>query len=230
MIGKVPGKVQPLHWTGSGVLSPVDRITEVFCGLLMVLASTLLVGQDGTGGPEKVHTLLRAGLGGNLAWGIIDGVLYLMTQRFERGRQARLVAAVREADGDVESRAALGEAIAPALVASMTNAEAAHLFGALRAMAGRTGPVRAHLTRGDFVGALACFCLCVGCALPAVVPFALLETPAVALRVSNGVSLASLFALGVLWAKVIGARPLASGLGLLLLGAALVALQIAFGG
>jgi hypothetical protein len=104
------------------------------------------------------------------------------------------------------------------------------VFETLRAQAGRTNPVDPRLTRQDFVGALGCFCLCVVCALPAVLPFEVFDAPRIALRVSNGVSLASLFALGVVWAGQIGARRLLTGFGLLLLGAALVGVQIVFGG
>jgi hypothetical protein len=226
MIGTGPGP----HPIAAGVLSPVDRITEVFCGLLMVLAVTLVVGQDVATGREGVQTLLRVALGGNLAWGIIDGVVYLMSRRFERGRQARLVAALRSAGDDAARRAALHEAIDPALVDPMTTVEAGRVFETLRAQAGRTNPVDPRLTRQDFVGALGCFCLCVVCALPAVLPFEVFDAPRIALRVSNGVSLASLFALGVVWAGQIGARRLLTGFGLLLLGAALVGVQIVFGG
>jgi len=225
MIRKTP----LLHATSGGVLSPADRVTEIFGGLLMVLAVTLVAGID-SGGPASVQALLRAALGGNFAWGIIDGVLYLMAQRFGRARQARLVAAVRDARDDGAIRAALREAIAPELVAPMTEAEAARIFSMVHALAARLAPVPRGLTRRDLVGAFGCFCLCVGCALPAIVPFVLFDSPVIALRVSNGVSLASLFALGTVWADQIDASRLLTGFGLLLLGAALVGLQIALGG
>jgi VIT1/CCC1 family predicted Fe2+/Mn2+ transporter len=227
MIGKGGPAHHPIL---GGVLSPVDRTIEVFCGLLMVLAVTLLVGHDVVAGREGVHALLRAALGGNLAWGIIDGVLYLMSQRYERGRQARLVAAVRDARDEGAIRNALDHVLNREMVAAMTAVEASSVFSTLFLLADRLVPVPPRLTRRDLVGALGCFCLCFGCALPAVLPFTLFDEPVVALRVSNAVSLASLFALGVVWATVIGARRLLTGFGLLLLGASLVGLQIAFGG
>jgi len=113
MIGKGGPAHHPIL---GGVLSPVDRTIEVFCGLLMVLAVTLLVGHDVVAGREGVHALLRAALGGNLAWGIIDGVLYLMSQRYERGRQARLVAAVRDARDEGAIRNALDHVLNRGLV------------------------------------------------------------------------------------------------------------------
>ena len=218
------------HPTFGDALSPVDRVTEIFCGLVMVLTVTLLAGRDIPSGHEGVNALLRAALGGNIAWGFIDGVVYLMTQRYERERQARLLAAVRAATDDQAIRAALDEAVDPELVAPMCADEASRAFSALHALAARMAPPPAGLKRRDLIGALACFCLCVGSALPAALPFMLFDAPLVALRVSNGVLLASLFVLGIVWAKLIGARPLLTGFGLSLVGAALVGITVALGG
>jgi VIT1/CCC1 family predicted Fe2+/Mn2+ transporter len=211
-------------------LGPVERLTEVFCGLVMVLTFTLVAGLHAPEGREGMAALLRAALGCNVAWGIIDGVVYLMGQRFARQRQAQLVAAVRDAADQTSMRAVLREAVEAELVAPMTPREAARVFSIVRTLAGRLPPVRPGLTRRDLYGAVSCFALCVGCALPAAVPFLLLDTPRVALRVSNAILLASLFALGMVWGRQIGGRPLATGLGLLVLGAAMVGIAVAFGG
>jgi hypothetical protein len=211
-------------------LSPVDRITEIFCGLVMVLTVTLLAGKDVANGPEGVHTLLRAALGGNLVWGIIDGVVYLMNQRYTRARQARLTAAVRDTSDESDIKRALDEVVDPEMVAPMTAQEASQVFSTLHLLAGRLDPARPRLTRRDLAGAFACFCLCFGSALPAMVPFLIFDAPMKALRVSNAILLASLFVLGAIWAKEIGARPLLTGLALLLVGGALVGLQAALGG
>jgi hypothetical protein len=157
----------------AGYLSPVEHVTEVFCGLVMVLTFTLVAGHHVAEGREGTAALLRAALGCNFAWGIIDGVVYLMNRRYEHRRR---------------------------------------------------------FDRRDLFGASLCFLICVGTALPAAVPFLLFDTPAVALRVSNGILLASLFALGTVWARFVGASRLATGLLFLLLGFAMVAIAIVFGG
>jgi hypothetical protein len=211
-------------------LDPVDRLTEIFSGLVMVLAVTLLAGHDVASGPAGVRSLLRAALGGNFAWGIIDGVVYLMTQRYQRRLRAQQVAAVRGSSDDAATRASVEKVIDRQLVAPMTPDETSRVFSTLHLLAGRLKPVSPHLRRDDLLGALACCCLCVGSALPAAVPFLIFDEPMVALRVSNGVSLASLFVHGMIWGKQIGSSRLLTGLGLLLLGAALVGLQLAFGG
>jgi hypothetical protein len=212
-------------------LTPGDRFTEIFCGLIMVLTVTLVAGRDVALAGRGVQDLLRAAIGGNVAWGIIDGVVYLINRRFERARQVRLVAAVRAAADEGSVRASLRDTFDPALVAAMTPAEASQMFATLHDVAGRLDPAaHAHLTKHDFVGAVGCGLLCIGSALPAILPFLLIERPAVALRVSNAVLLASLFVLGAMWAKDLGAGRVKTGLVLLLIGAAMVAVAVAFGG
>ena len=58
------------------VLDPIDRISEVLFGLIMVLTFTgsLSVAESGR---DDVRTMLIGALGCNLAWGIIDAMLYL---------------------------------------------------------------------------------------------------------------------------------------------------------
>ncbi len=58
------------------VLDPVERVSEVLFGLIMVLTFTgsLSVAKAGR---DDIRTMLIGALGCNIAWGIIDGVLYL---------------------------------------------------------------------------------------------------------------------------------------------------------
>ena len=48
-------------------------------------------------GREDIRTMLIGALGCNLAWGIIDGGMYIMGALLERGRHARLLSAIRAA-------------------------------------------------------------------------------------------------------------------------------------
>ena len=64
-------------------------------GLIMVLTFTgsLSVAEAG---PSDVRTMLIGALGCNIAWGIIDAVLYLMGCLAEKGTQPDVYRAVRE--------------------------------------------------------------------------------------------------------------------------------------
>ena len=76
------------------ILDPAERLAEVLFGLIMVLTLTgsLSVAEAGR---ADVRTLLIAALGCNLAWGIIDAVLYLMGRLAETARSFTLLQAVR---------------------------------------------------------------------------------------------------------------------------------------
>jgi hypothetical protein len=77
-------------------LDPIDRVSEVLFGLIMVLTFTgsLSVYEAGR---EDIRTMLAAAVGCNLAWGIIDAVFYLMGCLAEKSHGLLTLRAVREA-------------------------------------------------------------------------------------------------------------------------------------
>src|SRR3954467_9923935 len=78
------------------VLDPVQRVSEVLFGLIMVLTFTgsLSVAEAGR---EDVRAMLIAALGCNLAWGLIDAVLYLLGCLAEKSRNLITFRAIRKA-------------------------------------------------------------------------------------------------------------------------------------
>src|SRR5512134_1552076 len=96
------------------VLDPIDRVSEVLFGLIMVLTFTgsLSVAEAGR---EDVRTMLIGALGCNLAWGIIDAILYLMGCMSEHGQKIRIVSAVRKAAGAEEAHRVIAEALPPVI-------------------------------------------------------------------------------------------------------------------
>src|SRR4249920_1523920 len=85
-------------------LDPASRMGEILFGLIMVLSVTLTAGLNVSAGKEGVHQLLVAALGCNIAWGIIDGIMYVMNCMAERSVRGRLV---REIQGASDSQSAL---------------------------------------------------------------------------------------------------------------------------
>ena len=61
------------------ILDPMDRISEVLFGLIMALTFTCTLGVA-IADNIQVRTMLIGALGCNLAWGIIDGGVYLMAR------------------------------------------------------------------------------------------------------------------------------------------------------
>ena len=72
-------------------LDPSERLGEILFGVIMVLTVTLTAGLTADGGREGVHELLLAAIGCNIAWGFIDGIMYVMSCVTERAAKARLI-------------------------------------------------------------------------------------------------------------------------------------------
>jgi hypothetical protein len=66
------------------VLNPVDRVSEMLFGLLMALTFVGAV-SAAESGDEQIRTLFTTSLGCNLAWGLVDAVMYLIRTITERG-------------------------------------------------------------------------------------------------------------------------------------------------
>jgi VIT1/CCC1 family predicted Fe2+/Mn2+ transporter len=67
------------------VLDPIDRVSEVIFGVLMAMTfiGAVNVGTDHL----EVRTALAAALGCNVAWGLVDGIMYVVAQLTERTRE-----------------------------------------------------------------------------------------------------------------------------------------------
>ena len=78
------------------ILDPIDRISELLFGLFMVLSftGTLSVIDSGR---DDVRDMLVAAIGCNLAWGFVDGVMFVLRNLVARARKAALLRAVRQA-------------------------------------------------------------------------------------------------------------------------------------
>src|SRR6476619_1930623 len=100
------------HRSTRRVLDPIDRVSEVLFGLIMVLTFTgsLSVAEAGR---EDVRTMLVGALGCNLAWGVIYAVFYLMVCLAEKGRSLLTYRAVREATDPERAQRLLAGALPP---------------------------------------------------------------------------------------------------------------------
>ena len=91
-------------------------------------------------------------------------------------------------------------------------------------------PSAPGLTRRDWLSALAVFLLVFLSTFPVVLPFLLFRNVQVAIRVSNLVAIAMLFAAGYLLARHGGYHPWRTGVSMVVLGVALVAITVGLGG
>jgi len=212
-------------------LDPATSLGEVLFGLIMTLTFTLgaglIIEEEGR---EGARQLLIATIGCNIAWGIIDGALYLAGQLFDRGRLRKLTEIVRGTSDDAKASAVVADELDDLLENVTTDAERSSLYGRIVTNI-RSSPARAgRITKADMLGALASFWLVFLASLPAAIPFLLIDDAMLALRVSNAVLLALLFFTGYRWAHYTLGKAWLVGLCFLIGGIAMVWTAIMLGG
>ena len=211
-------------------LDPGSRLGEILFGLIMVLTITLAAGLTVTEDKAGVRELLLAAIGCNVAWGIIDAVLYLMNCLTVRRGRVRLVEAVKRAPDQDAALALIKSEVEPDLQAMLDDEDAnAFSLSALKYIA-RARASRVSLRREDFYGAIACFWLVFVACFPAAVPFFIFSQPHFALRVSNFLLIALLFLVGQKWARYAGVNRLLAGSVMVAIGLTLVGVAILLGG
>lgn len=209
------------------VLEPAERVAEVLFGLIMVLTFTgsLSVAEAGR---DDVRTMLIGALGCNLAWGIIDGVLYLMGCLAEKGRGLQTLHAVRRSNDPQIARQAIAAALPTPLASILSQAEIESMRVRLQQLP--EPPTRARLDRRDWRGALGVFLLVFLSTLPVAVPFLVMGNAESAMRISNAIAVVMLFFAGAAYGRCIGRRPWRLGIAMVGLGSLLVSLTMALGG
>jgi hypothetical protein len=209
------------------VLNPAERVSEVLFGLIMVLTFTgsLSVAEAGR---DDVRTMLIGALGCNLAWGIIDGVLYLMGGLAEKGRDLQMLHAVRRAADPRAARRALADTLPETVASILREDELDSMRARLQQLP--EPPLRARLSPRDWRGALAIFLLVFLSTLPVAVPFLVMANAGPAMRVSNAIAVGMLFFAGAAYGRCIGRRPWVLGIAMVALGSSLVSLTMALGG
>jgi hypothetical protein len=208
-------------------LEPMDRISEVLFGLIMVLTYTSTLSVL-TADRIQIRTMLIGALGCNLAWGIIDAGMYLMARLHEQGRNILTMRAARQASNPDGARRAIADALPPLLAAALQQEHLESIRQKLRQLP--EPPPRPFLTKKDWVGAVAVCLLVFLSTFPVTIPFMLIGDARLALRVSNVVAIVMLFMCGYLFGQHAGLRPWATGLSSVAIGGVLVAVAIALGG
>lgn len=209
-------------------LDPAGRLGEILFGLIMALG---IIGAVRLGVEDLSNrTMFIAILGCNLAWAVVDGVMFVLVALFEQGRRYRIARRIQAGGSDEEALGLIHQELGGSL-GRLSSPEALRLFygDVLKTVRG-AGPLRASVSRTDLLGGIASAFVILVATAPILVPYLVIRTPLVAVRASEGVAVALLFFLGVWWGRVVGANPFMTGSILTLIGGALVAVTIFLGG
>jgi hypothetical protein len=210
-----------------GFLDPMDRISEVLFAVIMALTFTCTLAV-GTAGRLEVRTMLLGALGCNLAWGIIDACLHLMTRVNEEAGKAAMLREIRGAPNNGAVRSILADNLHPVLASTFSDKQLDSTRRSLRQSPALPG--RAPLTRNDAFGAIGVCLLCFLSTLPIALPFLFVSDARLALRISNGVAAIMLLFCGYVYGYRSGLAPWATALAMVVFGGAMIGIAIALGG
>ncbi len=160
------------------VLDPYDRLSEILFGLIMVLTFTCSVSVSDLA-PGDIKVMLIGALGCNVAWGIIDGFLYLMACMADKGRGLKIYRAVRATSDPKVAQELIAGEMPPLLASVMQPAEFASLHHRLKQLP--EPPKIIRLTKSEWLGFLGVFLLVFLSTFPPVLPFIFMKDVGAAL-------------------------------------------------
>jgi hypothetical protein len=213
--------------TREPVLDTVDRVSELCFGLFMALTFVGTVSAV-TAGEDAGRKMLYTALGCNLAWGLADGVMFLVRTLTNRGRRLTLALTVKNEPDSATGVRALRDALPKSMKTLVADTELELIRARIAAMTSL--PHRPRLVLGDFVGAAGIFVIVVSSTFPVAVPFVLFKDASTALIVSRSLTLAILFCAGIALGRHAGFGGWRAGFAMVALGVVLTMAIIALGG
>ena len=209
------------------VLNPVDRVSELLFGLFMALTFVGAV-SVAESGREEIRSMLAAALGCNVAWGLVDAVMYLVRTVTDRGRLLTLVRSVQAAPDAASGRRLIEQSLSKTAAGLVSETEIEAIRG--RIVAFPSVPQRPTLKGDDLLAAFAIFLLVVASTFPVTLPFVIFDDVGTAKAVSRAVALTMLFLGGLALGRYAGYGSWKVGFMMAGLGTAVVAAVMALGG
>ena len=209
------------------ILDPLERSSEILFGVIMVMTFTVSL-RVARADRLAVHEMLIGALGCNLAWGVIDGIMYIMSCVSERGHNFRVVRRVHRAKEPKEADRIIADALPTSLAAVMP--ESAVDAVRKRLLELPEPPARPRLKREDWLGAVGVFNLVFFSTFPLVLPFLVIPHVRAAARLSDAIALVILFFAGRSYGRYAGHSARGWGISMVAIGCVMVGLTIGLGG
>jgi VIT1/CCC1 family predicted Fe2+/Mn2+ transporter len=207
------------------LLSVGDRLAEVVAGIIITLSFTASL-SIGTAGEAEVQTALYGALGCGVAWGIVDGVLYVLSSMATRGRALASARAASAETNPVVARKHMADVMPFTLAATLRDAELDAIVRRVR----EVGVPGNGIAKDDVLGGVEIFFLVSFATVPIALPFLFIGDLKLALRASDVIGMVMLFLCGY-WAAARGSfSPIRTGSAMLGIGLALLAATIVLGG
>src|SRR5678810_846614 len=180
------------------VLNPVDRISEILFGLIMALTFTCTISVAEADRAE-VRDILIGAIGCNIAWGLVDAVMFILTGMAEKGRGKTILNFIRKTKNPEKAREFIADAL-PSVIASVLKTETLEdMRTSLLNIPGSA--LNTRITIKDIKTASGIFLLVFLSTIPVAVPFTFIQAVQLALRISNLIAIVLMFTCGWLLAK-----------------------------
>ena len=209
------------------VLDPLDRLSEILFGVIMVLTFTVSL-RVARADKTQVREMLIGALGCNLAWGLIDGIMYMMACVSERGHNFAILRKLHRTSEPERGNQIIADELPPVVVAALPEGALDGMRQNLRKLP--DVPARPRLKKDDWRGAFAVFLLVFLSTFPVVIPFLLVSDIKLAGRFSDAIGMALLFLAGHAYGRYAGHSPWGWGLSMVAIGGIMIGLCIALGG
>lgn len=211
----------------SKFLNPVDRISEILFGLIMALTFTCTISIADADRAE-VRDMLIGAIGCNIAWGLVDAVMFILTGLAERGHGKKILNFIRTSNQPARSKEFIADALPPVVAEVLDDEQLEKIRKGLLSIP--ESQLQVKVTWVEIRMAIGIFLLVFLSTLPVAVPFIFIDTLEKALRVSNLVATILMFTSGWFLAKYGGYNKWITALSMTLIGVLLVGLTIALGG
>lgn len=209
------------------ILNPLDRAAELLFGVILAVTFTCSM-SVGSSHQVEISELLVGVIGCNLAWGFVDGIMYIVETMARKNRNRVLFHSMRISSSSEEARNILVDAMPPILAEAIDEKELELIRQKLLELPSTA--VSAQLTFDDVKKAIALFLMSFVATFPIVIPFILIEDSIVALRTSNAVGIMMMSLCGWSVARYVGFNRWIGTIAMALVGTLMAIVTIALGG
>jgi len=212
-------------------IDPGDALGEVMFGIIMTLTFTVGARYFMVRGEFDTNELIVGAVGCNIAWGIIDAVLFVLGALFFRSQRARFYQSLRAAPDEQSALSAVADQFGledePLAIPVDQRAK---LYQAILAVSRSASPAPIRITKDDMTAAVLVFALVALTAVPCIIPFLVFKDESFALTISNTVQIALLFIGGYRWGSYTAVTPWKVGATVAVLGFGMCMLTVLLGG
>ncbi|HSB83548.1 MAG TPA: VIT1/CCC1 transporter family protein [Nitrosarchaeum sp.] len=230
MSNKEPGKLAIFRYV---YLSEGDRLVEMMCGLIMVLVMigylrlSLMGGED----IEMKNTLILVPLGCNAAWGIIDGIMYVLTNLIGRGKIYKLSSSIQCTKDQTDARISIEDDLSSTIVGSLKKEDKEKIYDEILKRVDHTTIQKPEwVTKEDLLVVLFTFLIVFSISLPLIIPFMIFDDLILAIHISHIIGLVMLFFIGYLWGKYASRNKIRSAIAMMIIGGVIVGITMVLGG